>query len=99
MWLVIYFHVWMSARGKMKYKHIHFVEIENEGKKTKRWECKSNLYDEMLGEVAWYSQWRQYCYYTLSDIEYSASCLSDIANFLIGIKDERQATNEQRTHT
>ena len=74
----------------MKYKHVHFVEVKNEGKKTKRWICRNNLYDEILGEVSWYVPWRQYCYYTFSDIEYSASCLIDIANFLTKVKDERQ---------
>jgi len=37
---------------------------------------------EELGEIKWFSHWRQYCFYQLDGVVMSAECLDKIASFL-----------------
>ena len=68
----------------MRYKYIHFIERKPEKpRKTKMWECRNNKSNFCLGEVAWYSSWRQYCFEPpFEPVVFSASCLADIIDFL-----------------
>ncbi len=71
----------MSDLQEAKYKHIHFVMVA-EKPKTTVWSCRNNRSDQELGEVRWYSPWRQYCYFPTTPAVYSASCLDDIKSFI-----------------
>lgn len=69
-----------------EYKHIYFDIVEVEPKrKTQVWECRTNE-DDFLGEVKWYSPWRQYCFFTEQGIVLAKSCIDDISHFVGQLK-------------
>ena len=49
--------------------------------KTVVMDVANRHHGDVLGQVRWYPNWRQYCY-KIDTIWYSASCLRDIADFL-----------------
>jgi hypothetical protein len=61
---------------KTKYKFIYFEQNGN------TWLCKNNKSKGLLGKIEYYSPWRQYCYFPLTQAVYSDGCLSDIADFI-----------------
>ena len=68
---------------KIKYKYIEFIIQEKlKNRKTDKYTCRNHVTDEEIGEAYWNTGWRQYCFYTRSDIQFSGSCLIDIADFL-----------------
>jgi hypothetical protein len=72
------------------YKYLIFNKIPSLGKTTK-WQCETK-HGAVLGHVAWYTGWRQYCYFPDCQAVYSAGCLNDIADFLG--KQNRPETNQ-----
>jgi hypothetical protein len=68
------------------YKHIKFVKENNKrNRKTDIWYCYNNSWNEHIGTVKWYPQWRQYCFITSGDIGelvLAKSCCNDIAHFI-----------------
>lgn len=76
--------------GKMKdkYKYIAFEEIVSIGK-TKKFGCYNISDRVLLGEVKWYSSWRQYCFFPNAGLVFSKGCLDDISHFLNLIKNIR----------
>lgn len=75
---------------KTRYKYIHFDLIAQKPK-TQVWGCFNNNSGAKLGEVKWYSRWRQYCYFSDSCTVFNAGCHEDIADFL------KQLTRKWRT--
>ncbi len=73
---------------RTEYKHIHFEEIDAPGRKTRIFDCR-NHDDLLLGEVAWLTRWRQYCFSPAEDTVFSRSCLEDIKCFMQQLMDER----------
>jgi len=69
---------------KTRYKYIHFVKISTQHK-TSVWSCYNNNSGDELGQVRWYSRWRQYCYFPVARAIYNISCLNDIAHFITQI--------------
>lgn len=65
---------------KSIYEYLHFVKTEDKPK-TSVWSCRTRT-DVELGEVKWFTSWRQYCYFPLTQAVYSNGCLKDIADFL-----------------
>jgi len=77
-----------------QYKFIHFLKKE-EKPKTSVWYCCNNKSDNILGEVKWYSRWRQYCYFSTVPAIYSIGCLEDINNFIQQLNKERHVLAEK----
>lgn len=51
--------------------------------KTKKWRVENtSAKSEVLGDVAWFSHWRQYCFYTALGTVWNADCLLEIQEFL-----------------
>jgi hypothetical protein len=42
-----------------------------------------------LGEIKWFGRWRQYVFYPAFGTVYSAGCLEDIRDFIVGLKAAR----------
>ena len=40
----------------------------------------------ILGEIAWYYKWRQYCFYPDNATIYNKTCMQDIINFMNKLK-------------
>lgn len=78
---------------KTKFKHIYFEKISDSGK-TSQWECYNNSSHDLLGNVEWYTRWRQYCFCPEGYITiFSGGCLDDISAFM---KDLRKTELEAR---
>ena len=74
---------------KTKYKYLVFKERVLPDRKTKFFYVY-NKYDNYLGEASWNAPWRKYCYTSLSNVRYDASCLADIQDFLNQLMAERK---------
>lgn len=62
-------------------KWIEINEIDNLGKKTKRFWVKSKEGGDTIGYIYWYGRWRKYCFFPNTDTVYEWICLYDIADF------------------
>ena len=74
-----------------EYRHIRFVNYGDTGKTT-RWAIFNNKTDSFLGEIKWYSAWRQYCFFTTMDAVFSCSCMRDILDFIGQLSAARDGT-------
>lgn len=79
---------------KTRYKYIHFVEIPT-SRKTSVWSCYNNRSGDELGQVRWYSRWRQYCYFPVAQAVYNVGCLNDIVHFITQLADQRVDAADQ----
>lgn len=70
---------------KTRFEYIHFVKTADKPK-TSVYSCRNNRSGGELGEVHWYSPWRRYAYFPTVQAVYSQGCLSDIAEFIAGLK-------------
>jgi hypothetical protein len=70
---------------KTEYKYIKFICTKNTGKTTK-WDILNRATSVRLGEIKWYSAWRQYCFFTVSDTIFNESCMLDIIDFIKQLK-------------
>jgi len=63
-------------------QYLAFIEVGvSQSGKTKIWDMINKNHGDNMGLVHWYGRWRQYTY-NIDDLEFSASCLRDIADFL-----------------
>ena len=60
--------------------------------KTWVYEITSKRGAYRLGEVKWYSGWRQYVFYPFEDTTFSLGCLMDIAKFIQLLIDEHHSS-------
>jgi hypothetical protein len=66
---------------KTEYKYIRFMCLGDTGK-TSRWSIHNIRTQAFLGEIKWYSAWRQYCFFTTMDAVFNDSCMLDILHFV-----------------
>jgi hypothetical protein len=69
----------------VKYKYI-YITVISEKPKTKVYGIFNNKNDHFLGEIKWYFNWRQYCFFPVLDTVYSHNCLENIIDFIKNIK-------------
>ena len=75
---------------QIKYTFIHFV-LTAEKPKTSVYDCISNRGGDILGEVAWYPTWRQYCFQPDYGTVFSRGCMEDINHFIRQLEEIRTA--------
>lgn len=64
-------------------KYIKFVELETPpDRKTKIWKVVNREYGSHVGTIKWYSPWRKYCFFPVTNTVFEEICLGDIAAFL-----------------
>lgn len=80
---------------KTSYKWIKFVKIATTSVKTSMWECRHHD-NTLLGEVKWYSFWRQYCFFPDYDMVFSKGCMDDICNFMVELRKEELETRKKK---
>jgi hypothetical protein len=61
------------------------------GKITLRWRIVDR-HDGPLGVVAWYTNWRQYCFEPSEWTVFSAGCFLDLADFIRRVNKEHKPT-------
>ena len=52
---------------------------------------------ENIGEVKWYPQWREYCFFPESKTVWSRGCLDEIHEFMKRLMRERKEAKEVKT--
>lgn len=65
---------------------LEFIELPNEGRKTKKFRVVSRQHGYPLGEIRFFNRWRQYCFYPGPDTVFNRSCMKDICDFILTIK-------------
>lgn len=70
---------------KTEYRYVHFVDMS--GDEYQYWNCVNTKHGDILGFVAIYDPWNQWCYFPGEDVVYSSECLDDIADFLRQLND------------
>lgn len=75
-----------------------YLEVERwpnkAGFKTPRWAVFSKSGGPSLGEIYFYSRWRQFNFYPNPDTTFNNACLLDIAAFLSKINGQMAVVNE-----
>ena len=74
--------------AKTEYEYLIFTQLPSKGI-TSRWDCRNKKSNTILGQVTWYSSWRQYCYFPTVQAVYSTGCLNDISQFIKQLMNER----------
>ena len=75
-------------------KYLFFEELKTDTK-TKRFNVKNKLSNDLLGCIKWYAPWRKYCFFILSsDLIFDAYCLNDISDFINGLMAERKGDKQ-----
>lgn len=73
----------------MKKRYISFNKLpDEEGKKTSIWQVISIKHGNILGEIRWFSVWRQYCFFPKYLTVFNSDCLEVIYKFLVACNDE-----------
>ncbi len=54
------------------------------------WQVLNRGDGTLLGDIRWYSQWRQCCFFPEPDTVFSGDCLVIILGFLANLKKEKQ---------
>lgn len=76
-------------------KYIKIIETPHTGK-TKGFEIINKSGNYPIGEIYWYSNWRQYCLFTWEDMIFNSQCLELINEFLKGINIEHRKSWKQK---
>ena len=67
---------------KIEYEYIYF-EFEEQKPKTTVWSCKNKNSGDLVGEIRWYSYWRQYCFLPWTNTIFSKGFRAVIKNLWI----------------
>ena len=72
-------------------KYLAFVDTDQpETKKTKIIAIVSIHHDEAIGEIRWFSKWRQYCFYPYNETVWNIDCLGSITSVIRELMIKRQ---------
>ena len=72
-----------------KPKHIEFDYVGSTSK-TDIWNVLSISTEFILGKIAWYGPWRQYCFYPSPNSVFNITCMSDISIKIKELMDDRR---------
>ena len=70
----------MSVQLTNEYKYITMIKTEDKPK-TSVFEVYSK-HEDLLGEIRFFAQWRQYCFFPEDDCVFSKGCMEDINDFI-----------------
>ena len=59
-------------------------------KKTKEVAIINIHHEEVIGEIRWFSKWRQYCFYPYENTIWNTTCLEDVQSVIKELMDERK---------
>ena len=74
---------------KTENKYIKILEVPHTGK-TKGFEIRNKSGEYPIGEIEWYSNWRQYCFFPWDDMVFNSTCLELITDFMKDINVEHR---------
>jgi len=65
-------------------------DVEKEKGKTCVWMVLSTGSNARLGEIKWFSRWRQYTFFPTPGTIFNTSCLQEIINFIVVHQNDRR---------
>ena len=69
-------------------KYLGFIDIEAK-QKTKIISIVNIHHDEAIGEIRWFSRWRQYCFFPYDGTIWNTTCMEDVQTVINELKEER----------
>lgn len=79
----------MSQQLENNYKYITMIKTEDKPK-TSVFDVYTKNGDVVLGEIKWFPNWRQYCFFPEDDCVFSKGCMNDINNFIEQLQNLRK---------
>ncbi len=69
-----------------------FIEYDKVGDtgKTEIWNVLSRSTEFILGQIKWYPQWRQYCFFPSPNSVFNTGCLDHINGFIKELMSKRR---------
>ena len=64
--------------------------LKKQPKKTKLIGIVNKHHEEVIGEIRWFSRWRQYCFYPYPNTIWNITCLTDVNSVIKDLMDERK---------
>lgn len=72
-----------------EYKYISMSKIEDKPK-TQVYEVQNIHSGDPIGQVKWFANWRQYCFFPEPECVFSKGCMDDINKFIGDLMQERK---------
>jgi len=64
------------------------------GHRTPRYMIRNNRSGDLLGVIAWYASWRQFCFFPEADTVWSNGCLADVQDAIKSAEQRRTGPPE-----
>ena len=75
----------------MESKYLEFsIQWHYPARKTEVYNVRTKSGGSSLGQIKWYSPWRQYCFYPSPSCVFNVGCLGDISAFIGELTAERK---------
>lgn len=71
-------------------EYLAFHEDDHWGRKTKRIVIVSKRNLSILGDIRWFSRWRQYAFFPEADTIWNRQCMKDVEEVIDRLMKERQ---------
>jgi hypothetical protein len=72
-------------------KYLIFVDTNQpKTKKTKVIAILNIHHDDIIGEIRWFSRWRQYCFYPHNETIWNFDCLNSVNEVIKELMNERK---------
>jgi len=85
----------MSSQITTNYKYIRF-KLAEQKPKTLVYDILNNNSDDLIGQVKYYAQWRQYIFFPQEGCIFSVGCLDDIIDFTKKVQANHRTLNKQK---
>ena len=63
----------------MESKHLIFQLMGRTEKQTEVWRVVAKTGEVLLGQIAWFERWGQYCFFPVRATVFSTDCMRDIS--------------------
>jgi len=81
----------MTKMATKKLGKYMLAELVEQKPKTQVWNILNKKSLELLGSIAWYSPWRQYCFFVeKGGVIFNHRCLNEISDFLFRLNCEHR---------
>ncbi len=71
-------------------KYLRFDFAEKQKPKTSVHNVIGRFSGTHLGQIKWFSRWRQYTFFPLPNTAFNIECMNDISEFIQGLMDQRK---------
>ena len=86
----------MSNQITTHYKYIRFQLSSEQKPKTLVYDILNNNSDDLLGQVKYYANWRQYTFFPEEGCIFSVGCLDDVIDFTRKVQENHRKNQEKK---